>query len=302
MQIFNATELERTFFRSDRTPIRIQKGSASTTELATPDLIKSVYETSRDANGRFVLGLILAKGGFEKDKVDETIGNVEDGFIFQSEDQARAVLMEGKDFSIDLKENVQLGYELKFESLKKDIAEKDVALTELKGKLENFKRHDAERLDKISELNNSLEECKGKLEAAENKLSAARKEIAEKELACKQAEETAKTYKRQAESKQTDINALNATLTAARKNTETIRERLAKAEGILADLQVFYDLEEVEPGVWRARTGLNEAENTVLLSKLVERLGLVMKDGEYVLPSEMATESSPQEHKTEKKK
>jgi chromosome segregation ATPase len=211
------------------------------------------------------------------------------------------VLTEGKDFSVEIADNIQVGYEIKFDSLKKEIADKDAVITDLKGKLDNLRRHEATMLEKIAEQNDAIADAKSKTEDLENKLSASRKDVAEKELALNQARSVSQSYKTQAEHKQADLNALNNTLRAAQKNNDVMREKLAKSDAVLANLKAVYSLVEVEPGVWRIPTGVDEARNTVLLDKLVSRLGLVLNDGEYFLPSEIGA-SGLMESKPGKKK
>lgn len=303
MHIFNASDVERRFSRTDGSQIIVgtvkEHKEVSELVLADPDLINQVYKTSIGANGKFELGLIVGDG-MEKDKIDSVIGHPVEGFIFQSADQARAVLCEGKDFSVEEVGNIQVGYEIKFDSLKKAIADKDVTIAELNAKIEHFKRHEAEYLDKIESQAAEITEENSKREQLENKLSAARQELAEKELALNQARSAAQTYKTQAEHKQADLNAANLTVAAARKNCDDIRESMAKVSSILADIKVFYGMQEIQPGVWRIPQGTNETENTMRLDKLVSRLGLVLKDGEYFLPSEIepaASEPEPSKKK-----
>jgi len=303
MYIFNASKSERRFLRTDGSQVVVgtikENKAVSGLELADPKLIDQVYKTAMGADGKFELGLI-AGDEWEKDKIDSVVGRPVEGFIFQSAEQAKAVLAEGKDFSIEETSNIQVGYEIKFDGLKKELAEKDAAITELKAKIEHFKRHEATYLDKIEAQAAEITAANSKAEQAENKLSAARQELAEKELALNQARSAAQTYKTQAEHKQADINAVNTTLAAARKNCDDMRESAAKVSRILTDLKVFYGLQEVQPGVWRIPQGQNETENTMRLDKLVSRLGLILRDGEYFLPSEI--ESAVAEPETSRKK
>lgn len=309
MLILNASEEARSFPYTNGTMFTIEKNSPFVQGDAPNEkgekvphifaaevwLVKAIYGRATLNGQKPDMGIIIDAD--EYNNVVEAIGTPDPAFVFQTLEQAKAVLVDGKPKKTDLQNNVKVAYDLKFDELKKEIAEKDAEIATLTGSVEAMKLNEAAHVDEINKLKAELAKLKSEKADVVVKLNALRSDYSEKELELKAERETNEKKTAYIEKLEASERLNKDTIAQMNRNATVAGEAYSKLNQMFSNVIAQYGMREVEKDVWRIPATVDEAKNTIALQDLVTRYDLKLFEGKYYLPGDVPSIDKPKAKK-----